>query len=195
MGGPVDSIRLLTRQLESIVDRMMPGDDRATAELDWLARAASLAFPAYRLQSVVRLRGRGDYLIDAQAALLSGDSGQVRRILSDVQASRRLTRPADLMLDAVYPEAFLLAAIGDDRGAIAWLDPTLGSIAATAPYTLVDVTRAGALLRAMALRADLAQRVGDHETARIWARATQVLWSDADPFLQPLVERMERLAR
>jgi hypothetical protein len=58
----------------------------------------------------------------------------------------------------------------------------------------VDVARAGTLVRALALRADLAARVGDRAASRVWARAVAVLWSGADPFLQPLVRRMARLA-
>src|SRR5439155_1746136 len=54
--------------------------------------------------------------------------------------------------------------------------------------------RAGSLVRAMALRADLAERVGDHAVAARWAAAVAAFWSDADPFLQPLVRRMRRRA-
>jgi hypothetical protein len=51
------------------------------------------------------------------------------------------------------------------------------------------------LVRAMALRADLAAASGDHAAAARWAQAVTILWSDADQFLQPTVRRMRELAR
>jgi hypothetical protein len=35
--------------------------------------------------------------------------------------------------------------------------------------------------------------VGDSANARKWARPVALLWSNADPFLEPLVQRMRRL--
>ena len=52
-----------------------------------------------------------------------------------------------------------------------------------------------ALVRAMALRAKLAEDVGDTATARAWARAVVTLWSGADSYLQTTVREMARLAR
>jgi hypothetical protein len=54
---------------------------------------------------------------------------------------------------------------------------------------------AASLVRAMALRAELAERVGDHRTAALWAAAVVELWTGADDFFQPLVSRMRGLSR
>jgi hypothetical protein len=110
-------------------------------------------------------------------------------------AERRFAPASDLTLDALFPEAWLLAALGKPREAIDWLDPTLGTLSASAPQAFVDPARAGALVRAMVLRADLAERVGDRAGAARWARIVTVLWANADSFLQPSVQRMDRLAR
>ncbi len=195
LGQPSDSLRALEQQVESAIENVVDPGSRASARLEWLARAATLAFPDVRLRSISRLAGSGDYLVDAEAAFLRGDTATVRRILGDLRVVRRRYAPSDLMLDALYPEAWLIAAMGDDRAAINWLDPTLNSLTAIAPQTLADPARAGALVRAMALRAELADHIRDSGTAASWARAVAILWSDADDVLQPTVRRMERLAR
>ena len=49
---------------------------------------------------------------------------------------------------------------------------------------------AAGLVRAMALRAELAARAGDSATARRWAEPVTIVWRDADAELQPLVQQM-----
>ena len=98
----------------------------------------------------------------------------------------------ELTVDAIYPEAWLLAATGDTLGAIAWLDPILTRVRLSS--SLVDPVRAAMLVRAMAFRAELAAATGDRRGAAQWAAAVVELWSGADSFLQPLVDRMRALS-
>lgn len=195
LGGPGDSLDVLEQSIESAIENVMAPSQREVARLEWLARPATLAFPQHRLRSITQLEGRGDYLLDAQAAFLRGDTVTVRRLLENVRAARRRIAPADLTIDGLYPEAWLLAGLGDYRGAIDWLDPTLEALPGTAPHIFADPARAGALVRAMALRAELASHVGDHQTAQRWGRVVGILWSDADQFLVPTVQRMNLLSR
>jgi tetratricopeptide (TPR) repeat protein len=195
LGGPVDSVRALEREVDSVIDIRLVGRIQHEARMQWLGRPAALAFPHYRFRSLAKLVGGGNYLVNAEAAFLRGDTTTVRRVFADLQAARRSAPVQDLTFDALYPEAWLLGSLGDPRAAIAWLDPTLGSLSASAPQAFVNPANAGALVQAMVLRADLAEKAGDHGTAARWARAVIVLWRDADPFLQPVVRRMDRLAR
>ena len=114
----------------------------------------------------------------------------MRHTFANLRAVRRSMPPASVTLDGLFPEAALLASMGDQPGAIAWLDSTINVLAATEPGVLADPARAGALVRGMALRAELADRAGDRETAARWAQVVRVLWSDADPFLDPRVAEM-----
>ena len=195
MGGPVDSLRTLERVVGRGIESDLVGPTRLTARFNWLLRAATLAFPDHRFASLPGAAPSGDYLVDLEAASLGRDSALVRRKLAELRHARRSLQPSDLMIDALYPEAWVLASLGDHGGAIEWLDPTLRALARTAPQELAEVARAGPLVRAMALRANLADRVGDREAARSWAAAVAVLWSGADAFLQPLVAQMKQLAR
>ena len=193
MGGPSDTLPTLERRLTAAIATLEEANDRARARLQWLARGATLAFPEQRLESIQSLRGRGDFLIDAQGAVIRGDTATALRILRDVRKADAAFAPSDLTLDALYPEASLLSELGRDSAAVAWLDPTLDALSTTAPGVFADPARAGALVRAMIFRASLAERHGDIRTATRWARVVTLLWIHADKFLAPVVRRMEKL--
>jgi tRNA A-37 threonylcarbamoyl transferase component Bud32 len=195
MGGPEDSLRVLEQLVQTTIDEAIEPAARLGQRLEWLARSATLAFPSYRLGSIAALARKGDWLVDAEASYARGDVPAARRGFKDVRAARLKTVAADRAFDALYPEAWLLAACGEDRMALDWIDPTLDSLSRTAPEILMDPVRAGSLVRAMALRAELAARVGDATDAAKWALAVETLWTGADPFLQPVLQRMRGLVR
>jgi hypothetical protein len=130
-----------------------------------------------------------------QQALERGDTAALRRTLGDVDGARRALPPGTVPIDATFHEAWLLLAAGDTAAAVRRLDGSLGALSALGPWVTVHVSEAAALVRAMALRADLAALAGDAATARQWATPVTTLWADADPELQPLVARMRALAR
>lgn len=108
-------------------------------------------------------------------------------------------RPAGFSIDGSYNMVVLLLAAGDTVDAMRRLGVALGALSGFgADFLGTDVEgvipQMATLPRAMALRADLAARDGDTETARRWARATATLWANADPPLQPTVQRMRALA-
>jgi tRNA A-37 threonylcarbamoyl transferase component Bud32 len=194
LGGPPDSLRNLERVVAGAI-QSLPLSSRDAGRRDWLTRAASLAFPDYQFTSLPTGGETGLRLGNLVAASLGEDRPRVRQMLSDISAARRSLRPADIMPDGLLPEAAALTRIGDVSGAITRLDPTLGTIRFTASQDLTFIHSAGSLVRVMVLRADLAHQAGDDDTARVWARAVVELWSAADPFLQPTVQRMQQLAR
>jgi tetratricopeptide (TPR) repeat protein len=195
LGGPADSLAILEERVARAIDNGVAMAERADARLVWLARPATLAFPHHRMSAIQRLGGQGDPLLDAQAAFVGSDTTAVRRYFDTFRSRRRNYPPESLTLDGLYPESALLAAWGKPRDAADWVEPTLDNLSSTAPLVFTDPARAGALVQAMALRAELAARLGDRATAARWARVVAVLWSDADDFLLPLVRRMEQLAR
>ena len=195
LGAPGDSLRPREQRLVAAIDRSLPAAERPQARLQWIARAATLAYPSARLSSSAALSGRGDYLLDAQETLHRGDSAGARRglvaAIPDLPSGHFAERPAD----AVFPEAWLLAASGDVASAIGWLDQLLESLYEKAPRVADEPIEAASLVRAMALRAELGASAGDDGEARKWAGAVALLWSDADAWLQPLVGRMRALSR
>jgi len=174
LGGPADSLDALESQVRAGVNAL-DAQQREQARLEWLARPATLAFPDHHLPVIRELAGHGYDLVDAQAAFLAGDTAAVRRIVDVAAPARVANAPEDRTVDVLFPEASLRAAIGDVRGAIAWLDPTLSALARTPPQSLGDLARAGCLIRAMALRARLAASLGDSQTATLWSRPLRIL--------------------
>jgi hypothetical protein len=195
LGAPANTMQPLERRLLTTIDRSLPTEERLQARLQWIARAATLAYPTARLAASSSLSGMGDYLLDAQETLDRGDSAGARRILvaeiPDLLPGRFAERPAD----AVFPEAWVMAASGDVPSAIGWLDQLLESLYEKAPRVGAEPVEAAALLRSMALRAELGASTGNDGDARRWAGAVALLWSDADAWLQPLVGRMKALSR
>lgn len=196
LGGPADTLAKLEETIESSIAGLPEGLHDAI-RAGWLMRAALLAFPDVRLRTLTTA-ARTLPSQNPQASLLiqlTGDPEVLRARLRSMARGRSSFRSADLKMEGLLPGAAALASIGDTREAIDWLDPTLGALRLSASSNLADAVQTGTLVRAMVLRARLAERVGDAATARRWARAVVTLWSRADPFLQPVVRDMQRLAR
>jgi hypothetical protein len=187
----VDTLRAADLELERAMNEALSAALQASVGLDW-ALAASLVWPDLTLRGLTLLRGKGSPLLDAQAATAASDSGAARGYLGVLRQSRVAIPPHDLALDGLFAEARLLLALGDSAGAALWLDTPLNAIHLARPSSLMDA-RPGALVRAVAFRADLASQLGDAAGARKWARAVVILWSDSDPFLKPIVRRMNQL--
>jgi tRNA A-37 threonylcarbamoyl transferase component Bud32 len=194
VGGPSDTLRLHEQQVAAAIDRTSQGAERRSLRQQWLARSATLAFPDVA-PGAPYLAAGDDPLLDAQRGLLEGDRRKARAYVATLRRARTSVSAAAMSYDGIYPEAALLVRLGDDRGAIAWLDPVLHALPSTAPLAVADVAAAGTFVRAMAMRAELASRAGDVANARRWARAVAALWSDADSFLQPTARGMQELAR
>lgn len=183
-GGPIDSIRALERRGWSSVREELEPDTRDRAIAEWLARPATLAFPTYSFVTLDSLTGRGDWLLDAEVDFANGDRTSPLERLRQIALERRAVPPANLTWDSLLPEAWLWFELGDYSAAAAWLDPSFAALPQASPHVLSTPERAAALVRAMALRSRLALVSGDTAAAGLWARATSVLWGDADPFLQ-----------
>jgi tRNA A-37 threonylcarbamoyl transferase component Bud32 len=194
LGGPEDSLRIIEQRVSGAIRTHLEEPLRGRARAEWLARPATLAFPSFRFRSTSTLHGI-DNLLDAQVAISEGDSAPARRLFETLRVELQNVQPGARSIDVVLPEAWLLTALGDYQAASTWLEPTLSALSTASPEMFTDVPRPGALVRAMALRAELASRTGDGATAVRWARAVTALWSGGDSFLRPLVHRMQQLVR
>jgi hypothetical protein len=131
-------------------------------------------------------------LYDAQAAFLAGNRAEALAAFPRLRAARAGLSPEALSFDAIVPEARLLVALGLPDSASAWLDPVLGAVHLSPRESLAVAASAASLVLGMVLRSDLAAQAADSALAAQWARAVVVLWKGSDPFLQPILTRMER---
>jgi hypothetical protein len=84
---------------------------------------------------------------------------------------------------------------GDTAGAIRVLDLQLNALPALSKDVITYLPSAGALVRLMLLRMEIAEGRGDLTTARRWAQAATTLWREAEPGVQPLLVEARRLAQ
>jgi eukaryotic-like serine/threonine-protein kinase len=194
LGGPVDSLRVLKARVDQSVSSWAGPAERDRLRLAVLHVPVALAFAQLGLTDVHRQNAVGDYLIERQWALAHGDTAAVRAGFARIAALRSTMRPGDVAVEGTHNEALLLLQIGDTGAATQLLDLSLGALPSLGTYLLEQTPQAGAVVRAMALRAELAARAGDQATARRWARAVATLWSGADAPLEPVLRRMRTLA-
>ena len=194
LGAPAESVTALTARVERFIAAGFRPNRQTAARSALEGLAAVLAFPVTGATPLHRSDVPGGYLLDMQRALLRGDSAAARARYARVRAVRRWRRPTDVDISSTYGEAWLFLGLGDTAAAVAVLDSSLNNLPGLGGTLLDFVPGAAGLVRAMALRAQLAAAAGDGRTARWWAQRVTMLWQDADPPLQPLVDRMRALA-
>jgi hypothetical protein len=111
-----------------------------------------------------------------------------------MKSGRMGNRPGDVSPDYTFLESWLMVSIGDTAEAVAHLDQSLDALPTLGVYFLNYPAQSAGLVRAMALRAEIAAASGDRATAQRWSGAVATLWSRADPNLAPSVQRMRALA-
>ena len=161
------------------------------ALLRWPLRFAA---PCVGARALLGVHDGGDRIVSMEQALANGDTARLRALYRDVQGTRAHDRPGDVTIDYTYLESWLLTAIGDTSEAISRLDLTLEAMPTLGSYLLDLPSQAAALVRAMALRAELAAARGDTATAARWAGVVATFWAGADAELQPDLRRMRVLA-
>jgi hypothetical protein len=138
-------------------------------------------------------RSTTSHLLLAAQAIVRRDTSAASRAFTayDAALQEAVSPPTP---DMALAEARLRTRIGDTTGAVLRLDRMLLGARRYDRAVLVDPARAGAFVRAMAERAELAAARGDSATARKWATPVTVLWSSAEEELGPTVARMRRYA-
>ena len=193
LGAPRDSITALARRVDSLLQvwvdpgqQIVQGDAILDVPRMW-------AFPLLGTRPIGPDRPGYGYL-HMLRDLEAGDTTAIRVRLANLRALRAGMRPGDLPIARTYGEATVLLAIGDTTAATQLLDHSLEAAGTLGTWLLHDAQDAAALVRAMLLRAQLADRAGDNTRARRWATAVVELWSAADnQELQDTVARMRRL--
>jgi hypothetical protein len=192
--GACNSIDASRAALDAAVDRYVAPVATAATSRALTARPLSLLVPCTNGRSILTVAAPGDRLSRMQRAFALGKKAEYAALSDSIAERIRNRRPGDLSPDFVFLQSWLRAASGDTARAVAELDRSLGALAGVNGSALREPGSAAAIVRAMILRADLAAKMGDHDTAQRWAHAVVVLWGDADAELKPEVARMRALA-
>jgi hypothetical protein len=189
-GVPLDSLIVGKQHVDRAIDSYVPNDSRAMMRETVLNVPLTLAYPAAPALALQRHGGGGDYLLEIQRAASKHDTASVHKLLTAVAKMRALGRPGELSIYLTYQEAWLLLQVGDTASAVRQLDAALSALPTLNPYLLDHVQDAAFLVRAMALRSDIAANSGDQRTAERWGTAVSELWAGADAPLADVVARM-----
>ncbi len=194
-GGPADSVAALEQRVDELV-AALPLSIRPAARSALLDVPAQLVFDRMGLRPAHRLTPPGPPRPMArQWALAHGDTMAVRAAFAaELEQHQGVLTQAGSPPDGVYLDARLLLAIGDTSAAERTLDAPLNDLSTLHSYLFQYLPLAGALVRTMALRAEVADQRRDPRTARRWAAAVVALWSGAEPALQGEVNRMKQIA-
>ncbi|HKP50269.1 MAG TPA: tetratricopeptide repeat protein, partial [Gemmatimonadales bacterium] len=193
-GAPLDSISALEERVEQLIPGYIEPRRRELVRRTLLDIPSVLAYPERGARPVHRAQAGGNYRLMMQWKLSRGDTAGLRSDFAELGRLRRNLRQGDVAFDATYHEARLLLAIGDTAQGTALLDASLRALPTLGTYLLDQLPQVATLVRGMALRAELAAQAGDQPTTKHWAHDVVVLWSDADPELQPTIATMRSLA-
>jgi tRNA A-37 threonylcarbamoyl transferase component Bud32/tetratricopeptide (TPR) repeat protein len=194
LGAPADSVTTLGRRVNALIDASVEPQRRESMRYGLLDHPTEWALPLLPPRAP-KPGTPGERSRRIVWALNRRDTTTIRATLDTVHAARADLRPGDVAISGTYLEARVLLAIGDTATATELLRRPLEALATLGTGVLANVDQAAALVRAMVLRAELADRAGDAATARRWAATVVELWGDADnPELQATWERMRRLA-
>ena len=171
----------------------MPFDQIHCAELG--KRPGKSAATAWKciLESIGDLAGRnpandpGQVGVDRRTLIIGAAAGAA--VLAGGAAAWRM-----LGSHSSSPEARLLLAVGDTTRAAAALDRMLDRLRFSPPGALNLTVSMATLVRAMALRAEIAAARKESGAPVQWGRAVAALWSNADPELKPTVRRLLSLS-
>jgi len=157
----------------------------------------SAAVPVLEKAAMRFFNAQSGFLEEMQTKYLRGDFAGVRAQLAAVFARRESLGlvPGNVSIDYTFQEAWLLVAVGDTTAAAEHLDRSLNALPTLGTFVVRRVQEGAALVRAMALRAEIAEKQGERDVAKRWAEAVAHLWSNAELELQPTVLRMREIIR
>jgi hypothetical protein len=191
---PIDSLVALQARIDRLIPSYIEPRLRKRTREALLDLPGVLAFPERGVGPTHRAVAPSMYLLEMQWSLAQGDSARVRAQFDTLRELRASQRPGDVAFDATYHEAQLLLALGDTTAATHLLDLSLDALPTLGTHLLDQVPQIATLVRGMALRAVLAQAAKDSKVAKHWAALVTSLWSQSDPELQSVVDRMRVIA-
>ena len=194
LGAPVESLTTLAARTDTLLNAWVRGTPPAALRYEVLDIPMALAFPWIGVSDIHRPAAR-DLLIQFQWALVRGDSAGLRQRLDSLRIADRALLGGEVPFWAIYGEAWLMLQLGDTNAAVEHLESSISPVVIHTfnPSLLTSPMNAGALVRSMALRAEVAAASGEAAVASQWARRVVALWDGAEADLRPLVEVMRRL--
>jgi tRNA A-37 threonylcarbamoyl transferase component Bud32 len=184
LGGPRDSLRSVLLRTARLVDIWVPPAARTEARQSLLRNSFALAYDALAPFAPFTIKPGRDQMLAMRVALASGDTTEVRRQSREFDRQTAGFLPGTMGTDRLFNHATILLALHDTASAIERLDVALSALPRVRSIITEVPPQAGAVARAMILRAQLALAQGDRDGAQRWVRSAIILWGDADADLR-----------
>jgi tRNA A-37 threonylcarbamoyl transferase component Bud32 len=192
-GGPRDSILAMKARFSDKLSAVIPAGDLQSFVIGALRRPLTLAASVVGPDAAVELGPTSDPFVLALKGYAEKDIPRAKRYLDSLRELHKDYPPGVITMDVVYGEAWLRSEIGDAEGAALQLDRGLRGLPAALPYSVKSYEVVAALVRAMALRAELAHQAHDSALAKRWADAVLLLWGNGDATTAATVARMREI--
>jgi hypothetical protein len=187
-----DRVRSAPRRMISQLDAAFPGGVPRGVESAFMERIVVLALPCVGPSVMTTLREPGRQLLSWVRAFDASDTAFAVEFAARTRG-RQLAGPESGM-DAVMVDALARLAMRDSVGALQALTLGLEQLPFITRGVFSSEWTVGSTVRGMALAAEVADALGDHETAGRWAPGVADLWKHADAELQPQVGRLRAIA-
>jgi hypothetical protein len=194
--GICDSrVQSAPKRMVDLLDAAFPGGIPRGVESDFLQRIVQFALPCLGTSATASLREPSRSLQAYMRAWDPNDTAFPEEFAAQLRARPQRPVGPEQGVDGVIVEALVKVAIKDSIGALRSLTLSLDRIPMMGRGILMSEWTVGSIPRGMALAAELAAALGDRETAQRWASAVVTLWRNADPELQPQVERLREILK
>ncbi len=191
VGGPGDSILAANQRVSELLQAVVSKKDADLMRSPILRRPLTLAAPAIGPQPVTALGPTSDFFVNALRALSQGNRRMAMNFLDSLTELHSVNAAGEISMDVVYGEAWLRTQLGDTLGATRDLERALRGLPVATTRIVRDAGLAASLVRAMALRAELAHKAGDRAKAKYWAGAVYSLWGRGDFTTQSTLEKVK----
>jgi tRNA A-37 threonylcarbamoyl transferase component Bud32 len=186
-GAPSESVLVLRRRIESRARSTLGSRANPSTVGALMTDALTLAVPAVGPSAIDRLVAPDSYILRLERFASARDVPHTRALLDTLRQVRRFMPASEITADAVLRESWSQMTIADTAGAIARVDATLSALPSLEGTLFEYPPQIAALVRLMAMRAELAARAGDATSARRWTNALTALWRQPDPELAAVV--------
>jgi tetratricopeptide (TPR) repeat protein len=191
IGGPRDSVRSSYLRAQRLLDRAVLPSNRMMVRRRLFSTPAVLT--DQDLGTAELATGTdGLPLLEMRGALQRGDEEGAREAGARFAAITDSSFAGPVAPDQAVAYATMLLSLRDSTEAIAQLDAMLDGLWRSRNILLEVTPQAGAIGRAMLLRAQLAARRGDRQAAQRRVRDVDLLWRNADPQLRMPLDSLRR---
>jgi hypothetical protein len=181
------------KRMVELLDAAFPSGVPRGVESAFMERIIVLALPCVGpgVMTVVREPGR---MLQSWAPAFDPRDTVFPAVFAARSRGRALASAPEPGMDGVVVDALARLAQKDSAGALRALTLGLDRMPFIHRGVFTGEWVIGATARGMAMAGELADALGETQTARRWAPAIAALWKNADPELQPVAERLRAIA-